>query len=197
MLCNSCLGYQAELWTVPAKLIISINQSTGRRAGTTSKIFFGRPQLLWSTDLMILDLAPHYTEGIVARMVVNVDSAEARGTTCWDPFLIGVVIHHDSGSCLADALFTERETQWQKIIIRRTFINTIWCDVRYAYRLSSSFSKKAKKQKPGVLQFTDANSWRPMMPFIFPHWRKHFRLNTFCSSHNSLKDVLNSKATGM
>lgn len=61
-----------------------------------------------SADLMILDLASHYAEGIVARVVVDVDSAEAGGATSWDPLLIGIVVHHDSGSRLADTLFTVR-----------------------------------------------------------------------------------------
>lgn len=64
------------------------------------------PMLVLATDLMILDLTSHYAEGVVARMVVDVDSAEARGTTSWDPLLIGIIVHHDSGSCLADTLFT-------------------------------------------------------------------------------------------
>lgn len=65
-----------------------------------------------STDLMILDLAPHYAEGVVARVVVDVDPAEARGAARWDPLLIGVVVHHDGGSRLADTLFTaERHKQ--------------------------------------------------------------------------------------
>lgn len=67
------------------------------------------------TDLMILDLASHYTEGVVACVVVDVDSAEAGGTTSRDPLLIGIVVHHDSGSRLADTLFTvqtkDRETE--------------------------------------------------------------------------------------
>lgn len=73
------------------------------------------PILVSSTDLMILDLAPHYAEGIVARMVVDVDSAEACGTTSWDPLLVGIVIHHNSCSRLADALFTAgTQTQTEK-----------------------------------------------------------------------------------
>ena len=55
---------------------------------------------------MILDLAPHHAEGVVARVVVDVDSAEACGTARWDPLLIGIVVHHDGGSRLADTLFT-------------------------------------------------------------------------------------------
>lgn len=78
------------------------------------------PVLVCSTHLMILDLAPHYTEGIVARMVVDVDSAEARGSTRWDPLLIGIIIHHDSSSCLADTLFTAgTQRQREKIIIHQ------------------------------------------------------------------------------
>lgn len=55
---------------------------------------------------MVLDLAPHHTEGIVSSVVVDVNSAETRGTSSWDPLLVGIVIHHDSSPCLADALFT-------------------------------------------------------------------------------------------
>lgn len=66
------------------------------------------PKFSPSTDLMILDLAPNYTEGIVACVVVDVDSAEASGTPGWDPLLVGIVVHHDSGSRLADTLFTAR-----------------------------------------------------------------------------------------
>ena len=55
---------------------------------------------------MILDLAAHHAEGVVACMVVDVDSAEARRTACWNPLLIGIIIHHDGRSCLADTLFT-------------------------------------------------------------------------------------------
>lgn len=64
------------------------------------------PILVLSTDLMILDLAPHYAEGVVARVVVDVDPAEARGAARWDPLLVGIVVHHDGGSRLADTLFT-------------------------------------------------------------------------------------------
>ena len=58
------------------------------------------------TDLMILDFASHYAEGVVARVVVDMDSTEARGASRWDPFLVGIIVHHDSGSRLADTLFT-------------------------------------------------------------------------------------------
>lgn len=70
-----------------------------------------------STDLMILDLASHHAEGVVACVVVDVDSAEASGTTGWHPLLIGIVIHHDSGSRLADALFTVDTRHREKIRI--------------------------------------------------------------------------------
>lgn len=55
---------------------------------------------------MILDLASHHAEGVVARVVVDVDPAEPSGAAGRDPLLIGVVVHHDSGSRLADTLFT-------------------------------------------------------------------------------------------
>lgn len=69
------------------------------------------------TDLMILDLAPHDAEGVVARVVVDVDSAESRGAARGDPLLVGVVVHHDGGSRLADALFaagTRREREGER-----------------------------------------------------------------------------------
>lgn len=57
---------------------------------------------------MILDLASNYAKSVVACVVVDMDSAEASGTTSWDPLLVGIVVHHDSGSRLADTLFTAR-----------------------------------------------------------------------------------------
>lgn len=66
---------------------------------------------------MVLDLASHHAEGIVACVVVDVDSAEAGGTTGWDPLLIGIVIHHDSGSRLADALFTVETRDREKVMM--------------------------------------------------------------------------------
>lgn len=60
--------------------------------------------------LVVLDLAAHHAEGVVAGVVVDVDPAEARGASGWDPLLIGIIVDHDSGPCLADALFTV-ETQ--------------------------------------------------------------------------------------
>lgn len=87
---------------------------------------------------MILDLASHYTEGVVARVVVNVDSAEACRATGWDPLLIGIVIHHDSSSRLADALFTagtrDIEKDWISKMVELTFLSSflLWsklCEV--------------------------------------------------------------------
>lgn len=60
---------------------------------------------------MVLDLAAHHSEGVVARVVVDVDPAEARGAAGWDPLLVGVVVHHDGGSRLADTLFTAGENR--------------------------------------------------------------------------------------
>lgn len=60
---------------------------------------------------MVLDLAAHHPEGIVARVVVDVDPAEARGAAGRDPLLVGVVVHHDGGSRLADTLFTAGENR--------------------------------------------------------------------------------------
>lgn len=56
--------------------------------------------------LMVLDLASDHAEGVVARVVIDVDSAEACGASSRDPLLVGIVVHHDGGSGLADALFT-------------------------------------------------------------------------------------------
>ena len=55
---------------------------------------------------MVLYFASHHPEGGVARGVVYVQSAEARGEDGWNPFLIGIVLHHDSGPRLTDTLFT-------------------------------------------------------------------------------------------
>lgn len=60
--------------------------------------------------LVVLDLAAHHAEGVVARVVVDVDSAEARGASSWDPLPVSIIVHHDSSPSLADALFTV-ETQ--------------------------------------------------------------------------------------
>lgn len=43
-------------------------------------------------------------------MVVDVNSAEARGASSWDPLPVSIIVHHDSSPSLADALFTV-ETQ--------------------------------------------------------------------------------------
>ena len=58
---------------------------------------------------MVLDFAAHHTEGIVSCVVVDVNSAEACGTTSRNPLLIGIVIYHDSGSCLTDTLLAVKE----------------------------------------------------------------------------------------
>lgn len=55
---------------------------------------------------MVLDLAPHHAEGIVASVMVDVNSAEACGASSWDPLLVGIIVDHDSSPSLADALFT-------------------------------------------------------------------------------------------
>lgn len=55
---------------------------------------------------MVLDLAPHHAEGVVASMMVDVNSAEACGASSWDPLLVGIIVDHDSSPSLADALFT-------------------------------------------------------------------------------------------
>lgn len=60
--------------------------------------------------LVVLDLAAHHAEGVVARVVVDVDPAEARGASSWDPLPVGIIVDHDGSPGLADALFTV-ETQ--------------------------------------------------------------------------------------
>lgn len=55
---------------------------------------------------MVLDLAPHHAEGVVASVMVDVNSAEACGASSWDPLLVGIIVDHDSSPSLADALFT-------------------------------------------------------------------------------------------
>ena len=62
---------------------------------------------------MVLYFASHHPEGVVARVVVYVHSAEARGAAGWNPFLIGIVIHHDSGPRLTDTLFTAERREKQ------------------------------------------------------------------------------------
>lgn len=53
---------------------------------------------------MVLNLTAHYSEGVVARVVIDVDSTEARGSAGRNPFLIGVIIYHDCGPRLTDTL---------------------------------------------------------------------------------------------
>lgn len=55
---------------------------------------------------MVLDLAPHHAEGVVASVMVDVNSTEACGASSWDPLLVGIIVDHDSSPSLADALFT-------------------------------------------------------------------------------------------
>lgn len=55
---------------------------------------------------MVLDLAAHHAEGVVASVMVDVNSAEACGATSWDPLLVGIIVDHDCSPSLADALFT-------------------------------------------------------------------------------------------
>lgn len=58
--------------------------------------------------LVVLNFTTHHPEGVVAGMVIDVDSAETCGTTSRDPFLVGVIIHHDSSPCLTYALLTAK-----------------------------------------------------------------------------------------
>lgn len=55
---------------------------------------------------MILNLPPHYSECVVACVMIYVNSAESSWSTSWYPFLIGIIVDHYSSSCLADTLFT-------------------------------------------------------------------------------------------
>lgn len=58
---------------------------------------------------MVLNFAADHPESVVPCMVIDVDSAETRGTSGWNPFLVGVVVHHDSGPGLTDTLLTVKE----------------------------------------------------------------------------------------
>lgn len=55
---------------------------------------------------MILNLPAHYSECVVACVMIYVNSAESGWSTSWYPFLIGIIVDHHSSSCLADTLFT-------------------------------------------------------------------------------------------
>ena len=58
--------------------------------------------------LLVLELDPDHAEGVAARVVVDVDAAEALlARLDGHPLLTGVVVHHDGGPGLADALLTE------------------------------------------------------------------------------------------
>lgn len=59
--------------------------------------------------LVILNFAAHDPEGVVPRVVIDVDSAETRGTSSRNPFLVGVVVHHDGSTRLTDTLLTVNE----------------------------------------------------------------------------------------
>lgn len=101
---------------------------------------------------MILDLAAHYAEGVVARMVVDVDSAEARGSACWDPLLVGIVVHHDGGSRLADTLFTAGRRR-ENHDTSGTYGNTIQSDCQTHISTELIIPKEHV-----VLQLADASS---------------------------------------
>lgn len=72
-----------------------------------------------STDLVVLDLAAHHPEGVVASVMVDVNPAKARGAASWDPLLVGVVIHHDGSSGLADALFAGKDTKHKHYTLKK------------------------------------------------------------------------------
>lgn len=55
---------------------------------------------------MVLNLPAHHSERVVACVVIDVNSAEPRGATSGYPLLVGVIVHHNSSSCLTDTLFT-------------------------------------------------------------------------------------------
>lgn len=88
--------------------------------------------------LVVLDLAAHHAEGVVARVVVDVDPAEARGASSWDPLPVGIIVDHDGSPGLADALFTV-ETQQE---VRRSEgqdegrSSTHTCTYTYAHTLT-------------------------------------------------------------
>ena len=65
--------------------------------------------LLPLSYLLVLQLDAHHPEGVVGGVVVDVDAAEALlAGLDGDPLLAGVVVHHDGGPGLADALLTGR-----------------------------------------------------------------------------------------
>lgn len=63
--------------------------------------------------LVLLNLAPHHTEGVAAGVVVDVDTAEDLGPgPRWDPLLVGIIVDHHSGSGLADTGLTHVQLRW-------------------------------------------------------------------------------------
>lgn len=65
---------------------------------------------------MVLNFTAHYSEGVVASVVIDVDSTKACGSTSRNPLLIGVVIYHDSSPRLTDTLLTEKEEKKRHMI---------------------------------------------------------------------------------
>lgn len=140
------------------------------------------PIRVLSTDLMILDLAPHNAEGVVARVVVDVDSAEARGAARWDPLLIGIVVHHDGGSRLADTLFTagtQRHKQRKPLEVRSTQKqNVIWRSDVQGNRADHSQNKTRCATVYWHKLLRPQRALLSSHVFSFPLWTKPFGLNT-------------------
>lgn len=58
--------------------------------------------------LLVLQFDTHHPEGVVGSVVVNIDAAEALLPRLdGHPLLTGIVIDHDRGTRLADALLTD------------------------------------------------------------------------------------------
>lgn len=60
--------------------------------------------------LLVLQFDSHHSEGVVGSIVVDVDAAEALLPRLdGHPLLTGIIVDHDRGPCLADALLTDEE----------------------------------------------------------------------------------------
>ena len=84
--------------------------SGGRRLGAQYSKGSRHKATRWPLSyLLVLQLDAHHPEGVVRGVVVDVDAAEALlARLDGNPFLTGVVVHHDGGPGLADALLTRR-----------------------------------------------------------------------------------------
>lgn len=73
---------------------------------------------------MVLQFDPHHSEGVVGRVVVDVDAAETLlAGLDGHPLLTGVIVDHDGGPRLADALFTAEEDRHTGT--KRSKVNTL------------------------------------------------------------------------